>query len=388
MARDLRWWLAGASVACAIVAVGYLSPSRAAPAATAHSSRHSQATAARLRARELAEQWRAADMAVRLAVYRRRLEPELARRRATDQPGPALLMEAPDTVPAYTKALVAEALDTVWRQLELGVSKVAVGVVVDFWRIPRTGTDSSPKVPSGSVGYLLPDSTDRATCIALIPAWYWTRGLPRQLEDRLRRGLGPCAFVARWGVPGEPVRVWMARRHYDLASVPSWGGERSEPPEGSWMMNRNTGWYWAAVYGHPIAAIGCLAGRAQSCRTAVLTGAGDAFGDSQPRLFDTAVRWWHEERLVQGWQYLGDVAREVGYDRFLRFWNSTEPVDTALATALKMPVGKWTERWERRFLPRLRLGAAAPLSAAVLGILLGGAAVALVARGAMRRQVG
>ncbi len=387
MARQLTWWLAGAFVACAIVAVGYLSPSRAAPAATAR-SRQPQPTAARLRARGLAEQWRAADVAVRLAVYRRRLEPELARRRATDQPGPALLVEAPDTVPVHTRELVASALDTVWRELGLGVSKVAVGVVVDFWRIPRTGTDSSPKVPSGSVGYLLPDSSDRATCIALIPAWHWSRGLPRPLEDGLRRGLGPCAFFARWGVPGEPVRVWMARRHYDLASVPSWGRERSEPPKASWMMDRNTGWFWAAVYGHPIAAIGCLAGRAQSCRTAVLTGAGDAFGDSQPRLVDTSVRWWHEERLVQGWQYLGDVAREVGYDRFLRFWNSTEPVDTALATALRMPVGKWTERWERRFLPRLPLGAAAPLSAAMLGILLGGTAVALVARGAMRRQVG
>jgi hypothetical protein len=51
-------------------------------------------------------------------------------------------------------------------------------------------------------------------------------------------------------------------------------------------------------------------------------------------------------------------------------------------------VGKWTARWERRYLPRLPLGAAAPLSAAVLGIVLGAAAVALVARGAMRRQVG
>jgi len=386
MARQLTWWLAGAFVACAIVAVGYLSPGGA-PAATAR-RRQPQPTAARLRARGLAEQWRAADVAVRLAVYRRRLEPELARRRATDQPGPALLVEAPDTVPVHTRALVASALDTVWRELGLGVSKVAVGVVVDFWRIPRTGTDSSPKVPSGSVGYLLPDSTDRTTCIALIPAWYWTRGLPRQLEDWLGRGLGPCAFFARWGVPGAPVRLWMARRHYDLASVPSWDRERSEPPEASWMMDRNTGWFWAAVYGHPIAAIGCLAGRAQSCRTAVLAGAGDALGDSQPRLVDTSVRWWREERLVQGSQYFGDVAREVGYDRFLRFWNSTEPVDTALATALKMPVGKWTERWERRFLPRLPLGAAAPLSAAVLGILLGGAAVALVARGAMRRQVG
>ncbi|HMC18192.1 MAG TPA: hypothetical protein VKH16_03165, partial [Gemmatimonadales bacterium] len=261
MARQLTWWLAGAFVACAIVAVGYLSPSGAAPAATAR-SRQPQPTAARLRARELAEQWRAADLAVRLAVYRRRLEPELARRRAADQPGPALLVEAPDTGPVDTRELVASALDTVWRELGLGVSKVAVGVVVDFWRFPRTGTDSTPKVPTGSVGYLLPDSSDRATCIALIPAWYWRRGFPGPLEDRLRRGLGPCAFFARWGVPGEPVRVWMARRHYDLASVPSWGRERSEPPEASWMMNRNTGWFWAAVYGHPIAAIGCLAGRA------------------------------------------------------------------------------------------------------------------------------
>jgi hypothetical protein len=387
MARELRWWLAGAFVACAIVAVGYWSPSGTAPA-TAARSRQPQPTAARLRARGLAEQWRAADLAVRLAVYRRRLEPELARRRATDQPGPALLVEAPDSVPVHTRALVASALDTVWRELGLGVSKVAVGVVVDFWRVPRTGTDSTPKVPSGSVGYLLPDSTDRATCIALIPAWYWTRGLPRQLEDWLGRGLGPCAFFARWGVPGAPVRLWMARRHYDLASVPSWGREWSRQPEASWMMNRNTGWFWASVYGHPIAAIGCLAGRARSCRTAVLAGAGDAFGDSLPRLLDPTVRWWREERLVQGWRYLGDVAREVGYDRFLRFWNSTEPVDTALATALKMPVGKWTERWERRFVPRLPLGAAAPLGGSVLGILLGAGAVVLVARGATRRQVG
>ncbi len=138
MARQLTWWLAGAFVACAIVAVGYLSPSGAAPAATAR-SRQPQPAAARLRARGLAEQWRAADLAVRLAVYRRRLEPELARRRATDQPGPALLVEAPDTVPVHTRELVASALDTVWRELGLGVSKVAVGVVVDFWRFEWVG---------------------------------------------------------------------------------------------------------------------------------------------------------------------------------------------------------------------------------------------------------
>ncbi|HYT70127.1 MAG TPA: hypothetical protein VEK78_02025, partial [Gemmatimonadales bacterium] len=61
--------------------------------------------------------------------------------------------------------------------------------------------------------------------------------------------------------------------------------------------------------------------------------------------------------------------------------------DTALAAALKMPVGEWTERWERRFVPRLPLGAAAPLGASGLGVLLAGAALASVALGAKRRQV-
>ena len=277
------------------------------------------------------------------------------------------------------------------------MSKVAVGVVVDFWRTAPTAADQTPKPVRGTGGRLLPDSTHRATCVALIPAWYWAPTLlaprpparNRQVEDWLRSGLGPCAFFARWGVPGKPVRLWMARRHYDLAAVPSWGREWSNQPE--WLSVRlpnRQGWWWQSIYAHSIAAIGCLAGRVPSCRVAVLSNAGGSFDDSLPRLLTDDRRWWRDERLIQGSQYLGDVAREVGYDRFLGFWNSTEPVDTALAAALKAPVGEWTERWERRFVPRLPLGAAAPLSAAVLGILLGGAAVALVARGAMRRQVG
>ncbi len=86
--------------------------------------------------------------------------------------------------------------------------------------------------------------------------------------------------------------------------------------------------------------------------------------------------------------YLADVAREVGHERFLRFWNSPEPVDSALGAVLKMPVGEWTERWQRRFVPRLPLGPAAPFSATVLGLLLGGAAVIVIAFSATRRQVG
>jgi hypothetical protein len=90
---------------------------------------------------------------------------------------------------------------------------------------------------------------------------------------------------------------------------------------------------------------------------------------------------------VGGERYLADVAREVGRERFLRFWNSSLPVDTALAAALRAPVGEWSARWQRRFGPRLPLGPAAPLSAMLLGIVLGGAAVASVVLTASRREV-
>src|SRR5437867_5276527 len=191
MARELRWWLAATLVACGVIALGYVPPRGVTPEPKSR-NRRPEATPARLRAQGVADHWRAAELALRLAQYRQQLEPELVRRRDSDQPGAALLVDAPAMIPESTRQLVRAGLDTVWRQLGLGVSKVAVGVVVDFWRIPQTATDSTPKVPSGSVGYLLPDSTDRATCIALIPAWYWRRALTRQLEDRLRRGLGPC----------------------------------------------------------------------------------------------------------------------------------------------------------------------------------------------------
>jgi len=147
-------------------------------------------------------------------------------------------------------------------------------------------------------------------------------------------------------------------------------------------------WWWGSIYGFPVTAIGCLAGRTLSCRAGVLSGAEEATADSLPRFLESEPRrWWWGQRVLYSDRYLADVAREVGHERFLRFWNSPDPVDTALATALKLPVGEWTERWQRRFVPRLPLGPAAPLSATVIGLLLGGAAVAVVSLGAKRRQV-
>jgi hypothetical protein len=372
--------MAAPLLACGAIALAYIPP-RGVPPEPEASNQMPRRTAARHRAQLAADRWRAAELAVRLARYRQRLRPELARLHEAGEARPALLFDGTDSIPAHARRAVGTALETVWRQLGLGVAQVSVGVVVDLsWDRDAVGT---PKGYRASPAYLLPDSTDRTTCLVWTSAWYLTSQSAvsppttnRQLQMWLRDDLGPCAFFAAYGTPGNGVRQWLARRDYDLARDPSWDRDRPARP-----------WLSGSVYDLSTTAIGCLGGRAESCRTAVLAAADDSPGDSLTRVLSTDSWWRRGERLVNSERYLADVAREVGRDRFMRFWGSTAPVDTALAAALGMPVGEWTEQWERRFVPRLPLGPAAPLDAAALGLLLAGGAVAIVALGARRRQV-
>jgi hypothetical protein len=98
-------------------------------------------------------------------------------------------------------------------------------------------------------------------------------------------------------------------------------------------------------------------------------------------------RWGRVPHLVEGQRFLGDVARAIGRDRFLTFWTSAQPVDTALASALKRPVGEWTAEWQRDFVRPIRLGPTPPLAAALLAFAIGALAVTVVCGAASRRQV-
>jgi hypothetical protein len=280
--------------------------------------------------------------------------------------------------------LLATELDTMWRRLGLGVTKIGVGVALDI----RTGQPSAHRAL-----YLLPDSSDRTSCMVLLPAVSWRRTLladtlPNPIDRFrawLRNGLGPCAFYAAYGNPGREVARWLSARNFDLALSPQWESVDQDEQQ-SWSSSldqTHNRWFWLNAYRLRPSAIGCLAGRSSSCRAAVLDQAVDS--DSVRHL--VAIDRWREQALVGGDRYLADVRQAVGADRFRAFWNSELPVDTALAAVLGTPVGQWTRRWEAHMAPAIRLGPAAPVTAELFGLLLALGAVAWVTRAVARREV-
>lgn len=385
MAPVTRWALA-AGLACAALAVVYLPP-RGSRARTSEifMAQYPRGTAARARAQRLAEEWRAAEGALQLYVQRRALQTAVAAQ------SPLVTFSEPARVKRDAAVAADSAFRRAWRQLRLGETKVRVALVVELDRV-ATANDR-PLSESGIAAYLAPDSTDRTTCLVFLPVGrYWTlrftdpamRVPVDQLTDLLRSGLGPCGFYAAFGTPGKPVHRWLIARRWDVGLTLD--AARDHEPT-ILATARHTRWYWQTVYGFPPSSVACMAGRAQGCRAALLRGASDDGMIPVPNVVRADRRWWRQEQFVAAQRFLADVQEEIGRERFRAFWTSPLPVDTALSAALKQPVGEWVAGWQRRYIEPVRLGAAAPLGSSVLGLVLGGIALAVVAAAATRRQV-
>jgi len=387
-----RWVLVGLT-ACSVLALAYLPPRGARSSGKSIFAVQSlQATPARQHAQALADEWRNADAAVRLLGDRQRLK------RDSLPASPTIVFRGP-TLPPNVVRNVQTVMDSVSRGLGLAETKVRVTLVIELQR--PNGSAKSPTPLQDRVAYLAPDSTHRTTCLVYLPAGpYWTSFILGKLEARyegfasarfaqwLQAGLGPCAFYAAFGTPGRPVQRWLASRNWDVGLyLGSHGiaGERFSSLD--LMGDPRLPWYWDGVYSFPPATVACLAGRPSGCRAAVLAGAAEEETIPIPDVVLVERRWWRAQHLLPGERYLGDVARTIGRDRFLSFWTSGQPVDTALALALKRPVGEWTADWERGFVRTIRLGPAPPLGAVVLAVAIAVLVLTVVAATASRRQV-
>jgi hypothetical protein len=389
MARGLKVWVGATLIACGVIALVYLPPrgDRANYYRRTFSLLANQSPARR-RVQELAEQWRSAQAALRLAEERERFQ------RGVRGPTLVLVGGGEDAV----RSRLAAELDSVWKALGLAETKIAVGFVIDW--AAATPLSAFPREEGWEPAYLLPDSVDRTMCVVRTPVnAYWGRILlkPRtalesqQIRQWLKSNLGPCAFFAAYGAPGRAVRHWLDQRSFDLAMYPEWDVvPRPNPRESGLALWQGPGrrFWWDYIYHQSPAAIACLGARVEGCREAVLAGAGGEAGSGAVGRFITTERtFWRRQRLMGGTHYLADVVRELGRDRFLEFWNSPLPADTALAAALREPVGQWTEAWQHRFAARIPLGPQVPFTASLLALLLAAAAIGCIAVTVRRRQV-
>jgi len=388
---SLKRWGAVGLTACLVLALAYLPPRGAESSGKSPFVGQSLwGTPARQYAQALADEWRKVDATVRLLEDRQRV------RRDSLRASPTIVFRGA-TLPPNSVHNVETVIDSVWRDLGLGETKVRVTLVIELQR--PYGSADTPTPLQDRVAYLAPDSTHRTTCLAYLTAGpYWTSFILGKRDPRLAQhegfvrwlqaGLGPCAFYAAYGTPGRSVESWLAARHWDVGLyLGSHGiaGERFSSLD--LMGNPSSPWYWDGVYSFPPATVACLAGRPSGCRAAVLAGAGEERTIPSPNVVVVERRWWRVQHLLPGERYLGDVARTVGRERFLDFWTSAQPVDTALAAVLKRPVGEWTADWERGFVRPIRLGPMPPLGAAVIALAIALLVLAVVAATASRRQV-
>lgn len=161
--------------------------------------------------------------------------------------------------------------------------------------------------------------------------------------------LGPCAFLARFGLPGRALRAQLDSVHWHTAAFARWSeaadsGEATRPP---WTDLTRDG-------------VRCLVRSDDACARAWRTTTEPARWDDAPddagsRVADRGLVGPLPWYAVHGGSYgrrqrlfFSDLAREVGPDRFTVFWRSDAPVDTAFTRLVGMSHREWTSQWLAR----------------------------------------
>lgn len=393
--RRLDRWIAAAVVGCVALAVAYLPPRGTARRAQQIAAwQAAKPTAEATRAAELTDAWRRADLALQLAQERRVLAPALDRLRNVDGRTVILTIEGP--VDSAQRAYFAARLDTMWQQLGLGTTKIGVGTILTV-TADTAGTPHPRRVPPFSPSYYFPDSLDRHTCLSIVALGRGQVSTFR-MRDRdgiLRRSLGPCAFYAAFGKPSPAIERWLAARHYDVALDASWvrRGPRAARAGDNFLdfetiAPEQRRWMWRWLYQAPPATVGCIGGQQEACLNYVMAGARSPEAAGAPSAVASTDFERHGQPLPGATELLSSMLRDFGAARFARFWTSPHRVDTAFAQAMDTSLARWVTDRQGTLTPVLPLGPAAPLSASLLGLLLGFAAVGGAALVATRRQIG
>lgn len=383
MANRLTIWL----LAALLLAAGWVTVRTSARIAWYGHRTPSPVSAARARASALASAWRLTEQSRRIHTYRLELGERLRHRAAVDSPTVAMLVAPASALSPQLTDSLQHALVEAWQRLGLGVTKVAVGVVLNFDIAPVLPGMPRPNVSDNTELLLLPDSLAPTLCLTMVP--FDTFGLERarqhhDLAGWVQDAFDACAYYARFGVPGARVRHWLAARAFDLARTPDWAGGRRR----SFLPGMLASGTWEIAYGLPPTVVACFMGRASACAEGLREGDGPGSGETDSAI-PLAPSWRYETlRMVDGEVFLSRVLEATGPQRFLEFWNTTLPVDSALTLALRRPVGEWVVGWQAGYPHGFAITPRADARAAILSALEIVAAVGAALLIARRREVG
>ncbi len=338
-----KFWLAGTTGVCAIIAVTLLPP---------------QARESRQRAPLTPERVAAQSIGYRLATARRQLavlekrDAVLSRmsRETTDPNEPVIF--AHNAFPTPLLEAMETELRAVWRR---NTSNNGVRLAIDADYV----TDNQS--PTG-VWYLLPHATDGSTCLISVTAgsrqsvlldegarpadvleiFGWANSISR----------GPCIFYAAFGTPGPDIERWLDSRNFAFARLADWDTEQQPSDQRvttvgvdallGLLRTRGTVGIWDAM--------ACAGGRQERCRAIMLADPGPQLSSSrysrEPRMpgYVAVNRRAYVFRNATA-HFLSDVVREVGLDPFREFWTSDLPVDQAFASVVGRDIGEWTSDW-------------------------------------------
>jgi hypothetical protein len=214
--------------------------------------------------------------------------------------------------------------------------------------------------------------------------------------------LGPCAFYAALGPPGQGIEAWLLRSGGWVATVPDWHAARQrrrEPGYDAYAGVNDRGarlfkYLFVRGYAGSLEATACAGGDAAMCRRMIDSASGTqlvfqpsrrALGLQRAGIFahsGWSASWWDNDVA----HFLADLVRREGREHFARFWTSPAEPDSAFRAAYGESLESWAARWVRAG-GEVRVGPFVRTSSVLISLLV---AVAVVGAGAYyttRRQV-
>ena len=372
MAPDVRRWLIAAALSSAAIAVAYLPPVprerdyRDYPGFGGESPERNREQRVRLALKGASERLTRAERTELLLSRAKDAGARPAR-------SPDLLVRG--SIEPRAESAIRASFDTLMSDLGPMSTDVRLVGVIDA----TTG---------GPILMAFPSATGGKTCGVLFSAGVYAEAAQAKwVRPWLSNGVSRCAYYAAFGFPGPAIQEWLTRRSFDVAAMFPWRGDTTEAP-----LSPNPPWMIPLLYytigypSHPD-VVGCARGEPGHCLARILEP-----GEPEPFYLRTSMEGGVMSagmgaNRTAARNYLADLLREMGPERFGRFWKSPLPVEGAFAAAFGTDLVTWTSRWQIKELRVVPQRTAVKPGVVLEGILVILVAFAVVAVFAERREV-